>query len=1040
MKRYPLDIVLCCMGMPMSGETIPKGESLGGSETAATQAATALAKIGNRVTLFANTEKSHETDGVKWEPMGWVEGTGQPGAQFPKGFFDYVRSTPTDVLIIQRQPVMLQFDYPSKVNLLWQHDLATRQGPSNFGATVWNIDKVLVLSQFMKKQYQSVHGGPDALYHVTRNGIDLDLIDSVPAQARDRFKLMFTARPERGLDILLTQVWPEILKREPRAKLHISRYADPATLPLYQELAQVAKQYGDSVIDLGHLGKQDLYKHYKQARLFLYSSIFEEISHISQVELGACGGVMIGPWKGACPETANGTHVLIRDDGSVGAEGDPVDPGFKQPTPAFIKTFIDEAVDLMHNDQRWQKLSTAARQRAEKWLWGPVAEDWTNLCHEIIGQKSSDSKRMIKHFIFKSDIVAAQKYAEREGDPVLQRAVDKHIDKFMPWMRIADADERRKAVGQFYEERSGGIQADYRTAFWADTEPRLKVFLNWLEQRKDEVKSILDFGCAHGGYVRSISNAHPALSVTGMDVSPNLIRCANELKGAVMPDGTRAFLYPSKVDFIIGDEDTRIPDGTSESTGGMLSVGERKYDCLICLDTLEHLPNCEEIVAKLERHLKPGGWMCLTVPTGNRERDEFVTKGVPPVHVRAFDQHDILELFGHRRDFMCQSFSDLKELDLDRTFAGWYFVAYRKDDKQVGQIDYERKFFLQGPRETLAVCMIVHNCEDTLHRTLRSVQKIADQIVVVDNGPSTDRTVNVALEYTDDVRAGTNPFWCYVHLVNHPQDQVVPGVCQMAGFETPRNESIEDIWADHVIWIDSDETLLEWRSLWKYLRNNIMLGYAMKQHHIAIDPPGVLKQDIPVRLFRNRVGIKFFGLAHEHAETGINKGVGSGCMLIPDVHIHHDGYLTETIRRARFWRNVRLLQCDRIKYPERVLGAFLYDIRDNMHFAKYAMEGNGHRVTPEVRQHLDAVVKTFRDHFLGNDYPFLQEDALNYYSEALAYLGIGSEVCVSLDVKPMGAALNGTQRFRATDQAEAKTIMDKLLGAKFAPYEGPYAR
>jgi 2-polyprenyl-3-methyl-5-hydroxy-6-metoxy-1,4-benzoquinol methylase len=1120
----------------------------------------------------------------------------------------------------------------------------------------------------------------------------------VPAQQRDRFKLMFTARPERGLDILLTRVWPEILRREPRAKLYLSRYSDPATLPLYTELAQIAKQYGDSVIDLGNLGKEQLYTHYKQARLQLYPSVFEEISPlrgdsivdmpsgretienlwkenrrnfwvwswdvnekrmvlakanrvvrtrlntkmltirmkptagckarcettltltpdhevmlrsgeyvradalkpgdrlmpfgrtpgfgqfkhrkdgltkrywyvsrsnlsdrvpehryvaemmlgrklsmreivdhldgdpsnndpsnlqvwaahslhirnywerldaeerakritektallhnmhadksaeeehvfrstaakrgwnnrrlqqeenhvvvsiehaddadaycmevddthnfvangivvhncITSMEVAACNDVMVGPWKAALPETCAGCHVLIKDDGSIGQEGDPVDPGFKPVTDAFIKAFVEQTVDLMHNDSRYEQLQKAGRQRAEKWQWGPVAEEWTELFHEIIFAKSSEPRRVIKHFLFRSDVVAAQKYAEQLGDSVLQRAVDRHVDRFMPFLKLSGAAQQR-ALAQFYEERSGGADADYRTAFWADTEPRLKVLLEFLSQRKNEINSVLDFGCAHGGYARTISNTiSPTLRVTGVDVSPSLIRCAEELRQAQLPDGTPAFLYPDNVDFVCGGDEVALPE---------------QYDCVVCMETLEHLPDIEGAIAKLEKHCKPNGWMVFTVPIGNRERDEFVIKQVPPVHVHAFDQHDLLDLFGHRQDFQLQAFSDLKELELDRTFAGWYMAAYRKDDKPVGKIDYERKFLLQGPRETVAVCMITNNNEDVIHRCLRSVNRIADQIVILDNGPSSDRTVNVVAEYTEDIYAGTSPFWCYAHVTEHDPMSIQPGVCEMAGFETPRNESVEPAWTDWILWIDSDEDLLEWRCLWKYLRANHLLGYAVPQHHIAVDPPGVLKKDIPVRLFRNRVGISCYGKVHEHFELGINRGVGAGCMLLNDVHIHHDGYLTETIRRKRFWRNLKLLECDRLKYPERVLGIFLYDMRDNMHLAKYAMESNGRRVTPEVRALLEKVVAAYRKNFLTGDYAFLAEDATNYYSEALAYLGQGTEVCVSLDVKPTNAQLNGTTRFRAVDKEEAKLVIEKLLQAKFAPYEGAY--
>ena len=87
----------------MSGHTISRGDSIGGSETAALQAAKALTELGHRVTLFCNTQEEHEVDDVIFKPMGWVPGTGaQSTAQFPKGFFDFIRSVPCDVLLVQR--------------------------------------------------------------------------------------------------------------------------------------------------------------------------------------------------------------------------------------------------------------------------------------------------------------------------------------------------------------------------------------------------------------------------------------------------------------------------------------------------------------------------------------------------------------------------------------------------------------------------------------------------------------------------------------------------------------------------------------------------------------------------------------------------------------------------------------------------------------------------------------------------------------------------------------------------------------------------
>lgn len=1045
MKQYFLDATIFCHGMPMAGDTILSGKSLGGSETCAIQAAEEMSRQGHRPVIFCNTEQQHECNGVVYMPIGWVKQAN--GNMFPKGFLDYARSTPHDVLIIQRLPGIVSWEFQSKVNLLWQHDLATRTGPSNFHGTMWNVDRILVISEFMKRQYQEVHGGPDSVFHVTRNGIDIGLIDSVPEQERDRFKIMFTSRPERGLDIMLRDVLPRLLQREPRIQLYISRYDDVATLPLYQQCAQMAARYGDRVVNLGNLSKQELYRHYKQAWVYAYSSVFEEVSCLTLAEIAACGGVFVGPWKAALPEHKGGAPVLIRDDGSIGQPGDPLDKGLGPVSPKFCDRMADEILDLVHNDERWARLSKRGREKAERWTWEAVVKDWMDLAHQIIAERSSEPRRLVKHFLVNSDVVAARKYVKQLGDEKLQRSVDRYAERFVPFMKLEDGAERKAAMAKFYEDRSGGDNASWQTAFWADQEPRLQVLRDWIAQQGDKIGSVLDFGCAHGGYARALSNALPSLRVVGLDVSPSLIRCANELKIGLMTDGSPACNYPDNLKFIVGDEDSQLTlenfhdkgGWEPENTTGQDAEDWRKvtFDLVTCMEVLEHVPDSEAVIKKLERHCKPGGWMAFTVPHGHRERDEFVTKGVPPVHVRSFDRHDLIDLFGHRQDFQVVAFSDFKELDYDRTFSGWFMVLYRSDGQDVGQIDYERKFFLQGPRETVSVCMITNNAENTLHRALKSVVKLADEIIVIDNGPSTDSTVEMARQYTPDVRAGTSPFWCYAHKTRHQPMEIRPGQCDMAGFETPRNESIQGAWGDWIHWIDADEALLNWQDVWKYLRPNCYLGYAVNQHHLSVDADRTMRTDIPCRVFRNHRGLRFYGLVHEHAETAINGGIGPQNIVIP-INIHHDGYANEDIRRGRFNRNLRLLECDRLKYPDRMLGIYLYEVRDNVHMARYAMEAAGGQVTDEVRRYCWTVVNSYRKHFLGKSV-LLAQDGILYYSDALTMLGLGVEVALDIDVRQQGAHLNGGgTRCRVMDYEEAKLVTEHLLDQKFGPWRGRY--
>lgn len=94
--------------------------------------------------------------------------------------------------------------------------------------------------------------------------------------------------------------------------------------------------------------------------------------------------------------------------------------------------------------------------------------------------------------------------------------------------------------------------------------------------------------------------------------------------------------------------------------------------------------------------------------------------------------------------------------------------------------------------KTIALCMIVKNEQEYLRRCLDSVKGKVDQIVIVDTG-STDETVNIAKEYTNDI---------------HHMDW-------NNNFAAARNESIKYATTDYILVLDADEYLEESADLQK---------------------------------------------------------------------------------------------------------------------------------------------------------------------------------------------------------------------------------
>ncbi len=316
-------------------------------------------------------------------------------------------------------------------------------------------------------------------------------------------------------------------------------------------------------------------------------------------------------------------------------------------------------------------------------------------------------------------------------------------------------------------------------------------------------------------------------------------------------------------------------------------------------------------------------------------------------------------------------------------------------------------------RQTVSVCMIVRNGQGTLHRCLESVKPIADEIIVCDTG-STDNTIAIARQYTDSV-----------HAIPWEDD-----------FAAARNHSIEKAKCDWILWIDADEHLVGTEHLGKYLRENMYNGYVIRQHHHAVDAQ--FKPDVPVRLFRNHRGIRFWGCVHEHPEFELNKGV-TPSVILSDVHIVHDGYITEQVRRSRFLRNLPLLLKDRKRHPERRLGLVFLE-RDYVHLARYELERTRGGMTEKAEEYLRRAVAIHRDHFASPE-DNLHGYSLPLYQSALELLGEGFvvEYVLAVDGREEGAGgkllpygRDGVERRRFVDKTEAREFLEWELGRLLA--------
>ncbi|HFD31307.1 MAG TPA: glycosyltransferase, partial [Gammaproteobacteria bacterium] len=289
-------ITMHCAGMPFNGDTI-KTDSLGGSETAAYYMALELAKKGHTVRIFTESKETGEFDGVFYE---WC---GIPSERFPMGelFHNYAENVPCDVMIIQRSPYAFKYKYASKINLWWVHDLALYRSKEDIAAQFMNVDGVLTVSEYHKKQICEVYGlNPDNVYSIT-NGIDLELFNKPTSIAPDvlisdgsddKVNLLYSSRPERGLENLVKVdgIMDKLLKIDPKYHLYVCMYANyPEHMKDYYNMLFQRIELLPNCTNLGSLTKQELADVMRQCDALVYPTNFEEVSCITAMEAMAAG-------------------------------------------------------------------------------------------------------------------------------------------------------------------------------------------------------------------------------------------------------------------------------------------------------------------------------------------------------------------------------------------------------------------------------------------------------------------------------------------------------------------------------------------------------------------------------------------------------------------------------------------------------------------------------------------------------------------------------------------------------------------------------
>jgi glycosyltransferase involved in cell wall biosynthesis/2-polyprenyl-3-methyl-5-hydroxy-6-metoxy-1,4-benzoquinol methylase len=991
-----MNILFYVPGMTFNGGTLAAGKSLGGSESAGYYLARELARRGHEVTVFGALSPGEEG---RWDDVRY-RSAGPASAAWPHGeaFGRHAESRPHDVLIAQRVPDVFYRRYHSKLNLWWTHDLPLKRFLPALAGQLWNLDGILAVSHWHARLVAEVYPVRPEEVHTVPNGIDPDLFAArVPAEAKRAGKvLVYSSRPERGLEHLVKPggIMERLHQADPEIVLRVCAYDNtmPQAAPFYEALWERCRTLPNVEL-VGALSKRDLAALMGSAWLHVYPTLFEEVSCITAMEAQAAGTPFITTPTAALPETlAEAGAVWVRNTaaGAVDVEG-----------------FVRRILSLRDHPERWRALHQAALRAAEGYGWGRSADSLEAVIEDAFQRRANRPERLLRHFLRHSDIVAARRFldteAGRAAPPRWRAELDTHYG-FAFTGNPQDLADHYEALARYETER--GLDHGLNRPEEILRMPRCAALLPDLAALSAGAL-VVDYACGQGHFTAAAARRFPHLRFVGLDIAAQNIAVGREaLAGAG----------------IANLELLTLAD---------LPALQGRADLVIAAEVMEHVPDPAALVdGTLEPLLKPEARLVVTVPSGPWES---VSYGLHPfrIHLHHFERADLADLLGGKADFSAEYVAGrpthLGE-PLGHHVLRWRAPAQRA---RCGAIDYGRKFCRQAPRETLAVCMIVKPGGETLARTLNSVRALADEIVIGIDGDRAPAGRTAGAAPAGRAWAIAEEFGAQAFSIASPL---------RTGFDDARNATIARAGSDWVLWIDDDEELLWPERLVKYLRPNGYDAYALAQHHFAVEPGGIIKTDYPCRLFRNGLGMRFYGVVHEHPELGLNQGPGR-CLLLPDVAVCHNGYMTEEVRRRRFERNLPLMVRDREKYPQRILGKFLW-IRDLAHLNRFEHEQTG-GVSPRMLEQARQAVALWRE-LVQAGHVRLAVDALPYYSESAGLL-TGAPIGFDIAVGGRSMGLGDPEghppaviRGQFVEAADIERLTQALVREKIEPLTGRY--
>jgi len=294
----------------------------------------------------------------------------------------------------QFAPIIRALNPKAKIILHMHAEWLTRLDPSSIRRRLRSVDRVISCSDFVTDQIRLAFPEFAGRCATIYNGVEVDrfIPNGHEIKAGDAKRLLYVGgiAPHKGLHVLLDAL-PAVLQRLPGVRLDL--VGPPSQLPLDwlptlgnpDEMAKLlpfydGKQYvlhlkeqiarlklTDSVLFWGPVSREELVRLYREADLFVFPSLWNELFGMPAAEAMSSGVPVVASRIAGLPEAVE--H---------GKTGLLVDPG----SPSRL---ADAIIRLLEDDHLRQSMGRAGRQRVlERFTWEKIAQDLMGRYEELL--------------------------------------------------------------------------------------------------------------------------------------------------------------------------------------------------------------------------------------------------------------------------------------------------------------------------------------------------------------------------------------------------------------------------------------------------------------------------------------------------------------------------------------------------------------------------------------------------------------------------------------------------------------------------------